>query len=1325
MKNDIGVMCGDILFILPRDYHGASSDYRDVKARLRVCRWGEERLYVTDRGNWKQVTQSMPVDGKLVVWIKGCVEGDYVYGVKESDGYYHYEVRYDAEGPKNKELIKDLIEEGDWMYIQSLVHDGKLLEVEPNADKEIAKDHKYRAEIIRAIFVAKMCLAEENNYHAAIKQLEITRETAEKEIQIASKPLEVAKDSRFFRDAKVRKAEGDLEQVKQMWVGKIKIAEEAVARTKEARDKTEQKACEVLKCAQEHETKERAAKEARTKVQDLVSKIPVIVETLRKQMTTAKEDLGEIQRLTSTVRTAEVTEIIKNAVATEAEIRRQFDIALNSNEEASRRAEKLLRANPLDVEIDESVDIAIQVAEEAEEAHAIVLAAGKEVDKQYLAITEAKKKIALAQTERANKSAKEVQEYIAKASQLFKAIQEQKNKADTVVSRVKHFSGINVEIVNAANAVIAEIEKQLGLASASVEEITKQATIAADAAKKATEQVNGDSTAIAETTKQAGIASQAVLEAKKQLELSTITINAVLEAVKKEVVLALEIEERTKKEAKTQEDKVRQIVTETKDYVESAIALLKPLREKMDVVTSIITEIETLIDIYAAEAARTKRQADVDLTVKLKLQLKTAAPMIDEVKKRIAEALPLEEEINKQIKIANDILQKTEKIRQANPIAVDEITAQVDPANKALTEIKRLQDAVSKLLEKTKEHVVHAQNALAEARQDVQDNEVITGKAPGVSTEKPISWLSIPESFICPITNELMVDPVMAADRKTYERKAIEKWLFEYNKRISPLTGERLDHTMLQPNDTLKQAIDEFQKQLPEMQRLQIEKERKRLEDTNFRVAIKVREEEIKEHLDIIEVKQKVHDEERREQQEQIAKLSTENETLKEKISTKEKNLEEKTHALTQAEDTITIIREEQESFAKKLEQALSKNNTKLVEMCQTRLNDLKQQLEATEHEKQGIEEERKTLESERKALTEQNQKLLGAINTKIDSIKGEVHEVKERLVEKLQLERENEGRQERILKALDEKLQEVQKVGGRTPEQEALLSNLLTAKNAETLKAQKRTQLFTQKDYPQLKDFYLSLQLLFNRLLVTDEVAATGAFATQDTTKKEKAASIIMTCAKLVPVVGHAITAACVLTKLYADKCKQEKAGSAVADLPPDILSREAMVEEIAFGLCERYEDQLKALNAGADAEKQTAVSKLVDTAIQRMHAYLQAEETLEPDPVIALINAVRLTKIRGDRKTKIINKPAGISAAAASSSTASTLIPNHWTTHGFFSQTGIRTTTPRRRRFDAEAPRPEDTNKKHMHYTDVQCYGYANGTENDARTAGMELRT
>lgn len=64
-----------------------------------------------------------------------------------------------------------------------------------------------------------------------------------------------------------------------------------------------------------------------------------------------------------------------------------------------------------------------------------------------------------------------------------------------------------------------------------------------------------------------------------------------------------------------------------------------------------------------------------------------------------------------------------------------------------------------------------------------------------------------PESFLCPITQEMMKDPVIAADGYTYERNAIQDWLQQQNR--SPMTNQPLEHKMLTPNRVLKSAIAE------------------------------------------------------------------------------------------------------------------------------------------------------------------------------------------------------------------------------------------------------------------------------------------------------------------------------------------------------------------------------------------------------------------------------------------------------------------------------------------------------------------------------------
>ena len=85
-----------------------------------------------------------------------------------------------------------------------------------------------------------------------------------------------------------------------------------------------------------------------------------------------------------------------------------------------------------------------------------------------------------------------------------------------------------------------------------------------------------------------------------------------------------------------------------------------------------------------------------------------------------------------------------------------------------------------------------------------------TPGAPGgeEGVEAPRSKEDPPDEFVCPITQELMIDPVVIADGHAYERCAIETWL--QRKATSPKTGQSLDCTMVFPNHILRRQIVEW-----------------------------------------------------------------------------------------------------------------------------------------------------------------------------------------------------------------------------------------------------------------------------------------------------------------------------------------------------------------------------------------------------------------------------------------------------------------------------------------------------------------------------------
>ena len=59
--------------------------------------------------------------------------------------------------------------------------------------------------------------------------------------------------------------------------------------------------------------------------------------------------------------------------------------------------------------------------------------------------------------------------------------------------------------------------------------------------------------------------------------------------------------------------------------------------------------------------------------------------------------------------------------------------------------------------------------------------------------------------FTCSISQDVMQDPVVAADGHSYERTSITEWLVKND--TSPFTTEKLDHKRLTPNHNLKSQI--------------------------------------------------------------------------------------------------------------------------------------------------------------------------------------------------------------------------------------------------------------------------------------------------------------------------------------------------------------------------------------------------------------------------------------------------------------------------------------------------------------------------------------
>lgn len=67
----------------------------------------------------------------------------------------------------------------------------------------------------------------------------------------------------------------------------------------------------------------------------------------------------------------------------------------------------------------------------------------------------------------------------------------------------------------------------------------------------------------------------------------------------------------------------------------------------------------------------------------------------------------------------------------------------------------------------------------------------------------------VPSEYKCPISQEIMVDPVVASDGNTYERHPFERWI-SGGKVVSPLTNLPLASITAYPNLNLKKLIEQF-----------------------------------------------------------------------------------------------------------------------------------------------------------------------------------------------------------------------------------------------------------------------------------------------------------------------------------------------------------------------------------------------------------------------------------------------------------------------------------------------------------------------------------
>jgi U-box domain len=74
----------------------------------------------------------------------------------------------------------------------------------------------------------------------------------------------------------------------------------------------------------------------------------------------------------------------------------------------------------------------------------------------------------------------------------------------------------------------------------------------------------------------------------------------------------------------------------------------------------------------------------------------------------------------------------------------------------------------------------------------------------------PLSPSFVPRGFRCPLSSQVMLDPVLDGEGNTYEYSAILDWLKVPGHCTSPISHQPLSERMLNPNNSLREAIHEY-----------------------------------------------------------------------------------------------------------------------------------------------------------------------------------------------------------------------------------------------------------------------------------------------------------------------------------------------------------------------------------------------------------------------------------------------------------------------------------------------------------------------------------
>ncbi|WRX20610.1 U-box domain - like 10 [Theobroma cacao] len=217
---------------------------------------------------------------------------------------------------------------------------------------------------------------------------------------------------------------------------------------------------------------------------------------------------------------------------------------------------------------------------------------------------------------------------------------------------------------------------------------------------------------------------------------------------------------------------------------------IKPLANSFHELT---LELSTLLDIFPVKEVDLSRDVE-ELVVLLRKQCTQSKPLIDP-----RDDFLMREVIAMLDQIKKEIVPDHSRLKQI----VENLGLRDNSSCRE--EIESLQEEIQNQMdEKSKADIVSVIGLVRYAKCVLYGSS--TTQKSDHRRRKSMSDISIPADFRCPISLELMRDPVVVASGQTYDRESINQWI-ESGHNTCPKTGQTLAHISLIPNRALRNLI--------------------------------------------------------------------------------------------------------------------------------------------------------------------------------------------------------------------------------------------------------------------------------------------------------------------------------------------------------------------------------------------------------------------------------------------------------------------------------------------------------------------------------------